>query len=34
MQRLQKQALVHFSINNKNYAHVTISGAAGERHKR
>ena len=32
MQRLQKHPLVHFSRNNKNDAHVTISGAAGESH--
>jgi hypothetical protein len=34
MQRLQKHALVHFSRNNKNDAHVTISGTAGESHER
>jgi predicted transcriptional regulator len=34
MQRLQKHALVHFSRNNKNDAHQTISGPAGESHER
>jgi hypothetical protein len=29
-----KHALVHFSINNKHDAHLTISGAAGESHER
>jgi hypothetical protein len=29
-----KHALVHFSRNNKNDAHLTISGAAGESHQR
>jgi hypothetical protein len=29
-----KHALVHFSRNNKNDAHLTISGAAGESHER
>jgi hypothetical protein len=29
-----KHALVHFSRNNKNDAHQTISGAAGESHER